>query len=238
MTRFLLPALAAVLVLSACDTTDPDPQPVPLTARVVADLVADPTAGRDPVTGAPIQTGRFTLYSLRENRVVLSYTEADPAIRQRDSASTAWDIGFQGQRIIFNGGTSGPGQGAAQLVEGTFSEITEAPADGYAADGSNTDCASGVVLCPITGHPDAWYTYVPFAPGDPTQGGFLTPRAGRTVALKTAVGTYAKVRITSYYQGSLTDAQITPASPSRYYSFEYIHQPDGSRNFQTTTTLP
>jgi len=236
MTRFLLPALAAVLVLSACDSADPDPQPVPLTPSIVTDLVADPTAGRNPTTGAPIQTGRFTLYSLRENRVVLSYTEADAAVRQRDSASTAWDIGFQGQRIIFNGGTSGPGSAAAQLVEATFGEVTEAPADGYLADGANAACSSGFVLCPVSGQ--GWYTYVPFS-ADPNDGGFLSPRAGRTIVLRNADGaTYSKVRITSYYQGGLTDAQITPTSPSRYYSFEFIHQPDGSRNFQTTTPQP
>lgn len=234
MTRFLLLALVATtLTLSACDSTGPEPTPVVLNVQTVTDLVADPTSGRNPTTGAPLSTGRFTLYSLRDSSVVLSYAETDPAVRQRDSASTAWDVGFQGQRIIFNGGTSGPGQAQAQVVAQTFAQVTEAPASGYLADGANAACTSGFVLCPVS--EQGWYTYVPFST-NPNDGGYLSPIAGRTIVLRNADGqTYSKLRITSYYQGGLSDAQITPTSRSRYYSFEYVTQPDGSRSFLTTT---
>lgn len=227
MTRLLLPALAAVLVLSACDSAGTDPQPVTLDVETATDIFA-PTTGAPPAVG-----GRFALYSLRENRLVLSSSDADRA----DSASTAWDIGFRSTTIIFNGGASGPGQGAAQIVPSIFDELLEAPATGYVVDGANTACPAGTfAIC--SGSGNGWYSYAEFEPGNPAAGGVITPRAGRTIVLKTAIGTYAKLRITSYYQGSPDPATITVATPARYYSFEYVHQPDGSRNFQTTTPLP
>ncbi|WPP50089.1 HmuY family protein [Catalinimonas niigatensis] len=44
-----------------------------------------------------------------------------------DSASTEWDIAFRRTSVIINGVSSGPGQGAAQVVDGTLEDITEAP---------------------------------------------------------------------------------------------------------------
>ncbi len=230
MTRFVLPALAAALVLSACDSADPDPQPVALESETVVDLAADPTTGRNPSTGAPVQTGRYSLYSLRENRLVLSYAEADATIRQRDSASTAWDIGFQGQRLIFNGGISGPGQAAAQIVDSTFAEVTVAPASGYVRDGENTACPTGP-LAVCFGSDNGWYNYNSAL-------NLVTPLAGRTIVVRNADGaTYSKVRILNYYQGNPDPSTITPASVGRYYTFEFVYQPDGSRTFETTTAL-
>lgn len=237
MTRFSLAAVAlAALTLAACDSNEPiDRTPVSLNVQTATDVVADPTNGRDSL-GNPIATGRFTLYSLAENRVVLSYTETDSTARAAVTNSTAWDVGFQGQRIIFNGGASGPGAAVAQLVNTPFDLLTEAPATGYLADGANAACTTGgLVLCPVTGDDDAWYTYVLFVPGDQQQGGFLSPRAGYSIVLRLADGeTYAKLRIKSYYQGSLADGQIVPTSRGRYYTFDFVTQPDGSRSFTTT----
>ena len=61
----------------------------------------------------------------------------------------------------------------------------------------------------------------------------MTPIAGRTIALTTGDGDYAKLRILSYYRGN----PATPGGDSRYYTFEYVVQPDGSRDFETTTAL-
>ena len=61
--------------------------------------------------------------------------------------------------------------------------------------------------------------------------GAITPIAGRTIVLTTGEGGYAKVRILSYYRGN----PATPSGDSRYYTFEYVVQPDGSRDFQATT---
>lgn len=224
---------ALVLVLTGCDSTDPDPDPVPLNVQTAQDIAADPTTGRDPDTGAPLSNNLFTLYDLDAGAVVLSSSETDPAVRQRDSASTAWDVGFRGTTIIFNGGTSGPGEGAAQLLAQPFAEVTEAPATGYAADGANTCPAvetpggtfPGAPYALCTGSDNGWYTYNP-------QQNLIVPIPGRTVVLTTGEGDYAKLRILSYYQGNPNPPD--PQVPGRYYTFEYVVQPDGSRDFETT----
>ncbi len=207
----------AALGLSACSEVDPTPTPTPLQATRVNDLPADPATGRDPVTGAPTgTTNRFTFFSLRENRIVLRSDSPNRA----DSASTAWDLAFRGTTILVNGGTSGPGQGAAQVLTAAFDEVTEAPADGYAQD------AAGAPAIP-TGSGSGWYTY-----NGATQ--TITPTPGRVLVVRTADGRYAKVRILSYYEGA--PETIDPmADESRYYTFEYVFQPDGSRGFETTT---
>ena len=66
----------------------------------------------------------YTFYSLTDGRIIA------PA----DSNSTQWDIALAGTTILVNGGTSGPGQGEAQIVNGAFDELTEAPETGYQPD--------------------------------------------------------------------------------------------------------
>lgn len=232
MPRLLLAALAAVLTLSACDSSDPAPTPQPLNVQTVADVNAD-FGPRNPTTGQVAGTGRFAFYSLRENRLVLGVDNANRA----DSASTAWDIAFRGTTILVNGGTSGPGQGAAQIVATSFADLTEAPADGYRVDGdAANDCPAvqgrpGAPYAICTGSGNGWYTYVPFSTG----GGYIVPTPGRTIVVRNADGvTYSKVRVLSYYQGNPDPASITSSTPERYYTFEFVVQPDGSRNFETT----
>ncbi len=206
---------AAALGLSACDSNSPD-VPTPLTATTFEDLAADPTTGRDPTTGAPISSNRYTLFSLRENEVVLNYDEAD----RSDSNSTAWDIGFRGTSLIVNGGTAGPGNGGVQILTNTFEEVTDAPADGYRVD------AVGSPAIPA-GSGNGWYTY-----NGATN--TITPTPGRVIVVRTADGRYAKLRILSYYRGN--PATIDPnTNEARYYTFEYVFQPDGSTDFETTT---
>jgi hypothetical protein len=226
MNRLPLLVLPGLFALAACDSADPDfdtpdpqPDPVQLTVQTAADVPADPVVSNGE--GPPASTGRYTFYSLREDRIVLGYDAADRA----DSASTAWDLAFNGTTVLVNGGTSGPGEGAAQVMERLFDEVTEAPEDGYAADGENAECdTNGLAICGGSGN--GWYSYDPATH-------LITPQPGRTIALRTADGRYAKVRILSYYQGN-------PATPgadavSRHYTFEYVFQPDGSRGFTTTT---
>src|SRR5690606_27349177 len=134
--------LAALAVaLAACDSATTAAQPAPVQAVTVSDLPAAPAAGHDPNTGQPPGTaGHFTLFSLRENETVA------------DSASTAWDLGFRGTEIIVNGGVSGPGEGAAQVWAGSFGDLAEAPADGYAADSEDGNAIP-------TGSGNGWYSY-------------------------------------------------------------------------------
>lgn len=206
MTRlFRFTALLGLIgVLAACDNADPIDVPDPIVADVVEDLPADPIVGFDPTTGQPVGTGRFTFYSLREGEVV------------EDSASTAWDLAFRGTTILVNGGTSGPGEGAALVVTGTFEDVTEAPADGYATDGAEGNAIP-------TGSGNGWYNYNP-------QLNLVTPIPGRVLIIKTADGRYAKVRIVSYYEGAPETPDPT-TDEARYYTFEYVLQPDGGRSF-------
>jgi len=170
----------------------------------VGDLAADPYVGF--VEGRPVGTGRYTFFSLRE----------DNEIAAADSATTAWDIALQGTNILINGGTSGPGSGAAQVVNGIFEEIKEAPADGWSVDGSE-----GPAIAPGSGN--GWYNY------NPTEM-VITPIPGRVILVRTADGLYAKISIISYYEGA-PDAP-TSESTARYYTFDFVLQQDGSRSFE------
>jgi hypothetical protein len=218
-------------LMVGCDSSDPDP--VTLDAEMASDIVADP-ATLPPDGGPPVSSGRFSLFSLSENRVVLPSSETDPTVRNRDSASTAWDLGFSGTTIIINSGMSGPGSVEAQLLTETFADVTVAPTDRYVADGKNTCPAVQTPVGEVPGTPYAicsgsdngWYNYNP-------QTNLISPIPGRTIVLKTVDGHYAKLRILSYYQGNPNPPD--PSAPSRYYTFEYVLQPDGSRNFETTT---
>jgi hypothetical protein len=208
MPRFL--RLTALFVFAAafaaCDTEETNPDPDPIQANLVEDLPADPATGRDSL-GQAISTRRFTFFSLRDDAVVLSYDDEDRA----DSNSTDWDLGFRGTEIIANGGSSGPGEGGLQVVTGSFDELTEAPVDGYAP-----------TLPPGSGN--GWYTYNP-------ETFTVTPTPGRVLVVRTADGRYAKVRILSYYRGN-PDVIDPFTDQDRYYTFEYVFQPDGSRSFE------
>jgi len=205
MRILLLPTLLLFLLASGCDSdpasVDEIPEPE---LMLVEDLPADPFVAF--VEGRPVGTGRFTFFSLRENRIV-------PAA---DSASTEWDLALQGSLLLTNGGTSGPGNGGAQVYEGIFEEVTEAPASGYAVDAEGTPA-----ITPGSGN--GWYNY-DFATN------LLTPIPGRVLLIRTADGKYVKLRILSYYKG----APATPDADSegRYFTFEYLYQPDGSRTFE------
>ena len=48
------------------------------------------------------------------------------------------------------------------------------------------------------------------------------------LVIRTADGTYAKVRILSYYKGAPETPDVA-TDEARYYTFEFRHQPDGSR---------
>ena len=234
MSRIL--ALVAVfgLTLAACDSADPLVE-TPIRARVASNIVADP-AVRNPTTGMVRATGRYTLYSLRDSSVVLNY---DNPVRT-DSATTKWDIGFNGPLIIVNGGTSGPGQGAAVVARGTFESFTSVAdsvvlrTDGAAA----STCPAGAGQSgPVPGAPlaicgfsdNGWYNY------NRTQN-LVTPLPGRTILVRTADGQgYAKVQILSYYR----DAPAVPVTsgtpndtPDRTYTFRYVLNPAG-RTFST-----
>ncbi len=207
-------ALFLLLSLAACDDGDTvGPDPVELETIRVEDLPADPTsAGGGPGAG----TGRYTFFSLRDGEIVLSYDNESRA----DSASTEWDIAVQGTNVLVNGGTSGPGQGAGYVAEGAFEEVTEV--DTERLDVDDAGAGAGQYAIP-QGSGNGWYSY--------NAGGenYIRPVPGRTIVIRTADGEgYAKIRILSYYLGNPELPTDREAHPSRYYTFEYVYQPEGT----------
>lgn len=195
--------LTASAFISSCDDDEETPV-VQLEATMVSDLNS-------------VSTKNYTLFSFSEN----------DTISNSDSASTNWDIGFRGTTIILNGGSSGPGNAAGQIVEGIFDELNEAPTTGYTQDSESAKAIVGS---------GGWYTYT----GTTTVPNHaILPNAGIILVLKTADEKFVKAEILSYYQGNPsttteTFADLATRPASRYYTFRYIYQPDGTNNLETT----
>lgn len=121
-----------------------------------------------------------------------------------DSKTDKWDVAFSKTTITVNGGTSGPGQGGAQVLEKSFDQIAEAPKDGYKTDGESGSAIPG-------GSGNSWYKY------DMSVHAIL-PIVGRTILVKTAAGRFAKIEIISYYKGA---PEEVPTEESSYFTFRY-----------------
>lgn len=169
--------------------------------ETVNDLPADP-ANNDPQSGRPLGArNRFTFFSLKDGKQVPN----------SDSATAKWDIGFRSTTIIVNGGTGRAGKGGAYLHSGTFESLTTVPENAtFSVDQSLNQLAIP------TGSGNGWYTY---------GGGVITPTPEKILIIRTADGKYAKVEVLSYYKGGPDG----PGSESRYYTFRYAYQPDGSK---------
>ena len=184
----------------------------PLSATTVKDLPADTIIGITP-QGQPFGTGKFTFYSLEKNTIIAN----------SDSATTKWDLAFNGTKILTNSGNSGSGLGGAFIQIGLFEELKSISSDSV----FKTD--NGPSSYAVTfGSGRGWYTYDPIK-------NLVTPLAGRVLVIRTASGKYAKVEIIAYYKGGATLAATAPdaekISKQRYYTFRYIFQPNGTRNF-------
>lgn len=205
MKKLLFTTAIGLLSLASCSSNDRGSEPAPVnpSATVKTQDVKD-------VDGATVATDKFTLYSLRENKVIAS-TEQD---------TDKWDIGFNKTTIIINGGTVRKGKGAATIVKGTsFDAIKTAPEDAtFKTDSGN----SGDGLAITTGTGKGWYSY------DPVNH-LITPIAGNIIVIKTGDGKYAKVQITNYYKGAPANPAQTDASG--YYNFKFALQTDGSKTF-------
>ena len=190
--------LAAIpLVVTSCKKDDDEtPTPTPssnLTVKIASNLFANDS------------TGHYTFFSLRTNSVV----------SVADSATTNWDLAFYSTKILVNGGTSGPGNGAAAVLTQSFDDVATAPADNQ----FNTD--NGTSFAIPTGSGNGWYNY-------DAVNMVINPIAGRTIVVRTADGKFGKLEILSYYK----DAPSTPTATdiSRYYKFRFTFQGDGSKN--------
>ena len=202
---FLLLSLG---VFTACDNGEPV-EPEALEVATVQDVPADPDAERGAAAS-------YTFFDL-DTGTILS---------KSDSATNSWDLAFAGTSILINGGSSGPGQGSAQIIDGVFDNITEAPETGFVVD------AADAPAIPTSGD-NSWYIYTGEG-GTPAHA--ILPVPGKVIALTTGEGKYALVEIISYYEGnpdtsSETFADLSTRAASRYFTFQYVVQPDGGRTF-------
>lgn len=213
MKTNLLLMLTTALLAGACadsgESTTVTPQP--LTVTTVRNLPADPSTGNDPQTGRALgTTGRYTLYSLRENR----------QIANADSATDRWDIGFQSTNIIVNGGAIRSGRGGVHIHTGLFDELTAVPTGAtFAVDAS----ASALAIPARSGQ--GWYNYN-------RELNLVTPIPGRVLVIRTGDGRqYAKLEVLSYYENA-----PSPVNPERdrgrFFTFRFALQPDGSQQFR------
>lgn len=197
-------AFTAMLFFSSCGSKSVEPAK-PLESKIFSNLMAD-LVTINPANGQTSGgTNRFTLFSFANNAIVAN----------ADSASNKWDVGFRGTTIIVNGGAIRTGQGGVFTYTGLFDELKEVPATAtFAQDNSPTSLA-----IPITSGM-GWYNYNPMNNG-------ITPIVGRIFVIRTGDGKFAKMEILNYYKDSPT--VITLTSPSRYYTFKFMHQADGSK---------
>ncbi len=201
----ILGMLAGFLLLGACKKKE-EAKPAILEVQIVSNLPADPTS--NPSTGQPQPaSGKFTLYSLRENTIVPN----------TDSTTNKWDIGFRGTTIIVNGGAIRAGQGGAFIFTGLFEDLKEIDANQtFSTDQSPTQLAIP------TGSGNGWYNYNP-------QQNWISPIPGRVLVIRTGDGKFAKVEVLSYYKDAPTEPSFT--AQARYYTFRYVYQPNGSKKF-------
>jgi hypothetical protein len=140
-----------------------------------------------------------------------TYFDLDTGEIVEDSASSQWDIALSVTTISANV----QNEGGIMALNIPFADVTEAPTEGYEESNSS------------------WYTYTGNTP--PVRA--VLPVDGLTLVVLTPEGKYAKVRMISYYKGnpdtSTQEFADTNTRPdSRYFTFEYAVQTDGSVNFE------
>ncbi|GHT21020.1 hypothetical protein AGMMS4957_09190 [Bacteroidia bacterium] len=153
------------------------------------------------------------------------------------SARTDWDIAFHATDIRTNSGASGTGISASLLIADTlsaipladvFANLSEAPAAGYVAD----EVLSGTFIFEMASMPPPRTMQLSAskaAQGWATFGMGASGENPKVLVFKTATGKYAKV----YLKQFMDKEEQKPG----YIEFDYVYQPDGSRNFTNTTGI-
>ena len=201
-----------VFIFFGCGSSDENPE-APLIESETADVTSNEIEQNNDVVRLKAHT--FTIDATNEAEwSYFSFETGGVVVEVADAInSEAWDIGFQRTKVKLNGGISGPGMGSVvMLTETTFEDVTEAPTDGYKTDTEDT-------FAIVTGSENGWYIYT----GPPTH--WILPIEDRVFAITAADGTFAKVRFEGYYKDNENKQD------SGFVTFEYVHQPDGSRNF-------
>ena len=176
----------------------------------------EPLDNQPPIEIAPeLNTGTFTIDATsREMWAYFSFATGDVVEVNDPLHSMDWDLGFQRTKVKLNGGISGPGMGGAIMLKDVeFDQVKEAPEAGYVAD-------SDANLAIVASSEKGWYIYT----GPPNH--WVLPIEGRVFVVKAADGTFAKIRFIGYYRDNENKED------SGFITFEYVHQPDGSRSFE------
>lgn len=192
--------LTLFLALVACSDDNGDEQLIAVESSTATNIFAPQTGGRGEPIGGP-----FTKFSFATGTVTDSETE--------------WDIAFRGSTIAVNGGTvtgtndepERTGNAGAALVDGIFGEITSADGITFLQD---ADAAFAIP----TGSDNGWYNYNP-------QTNLLIPIPGKVLVFRTHDGRFAKVEILSYYENAPSNPDGF-ADASRYYTFNYVYNPN------------
>ncbi len=222
----LLAALTIPLI--ACNETDDAPaEAAQLPVRTYRNL----DARGDSTTRNPM-TGMLVLIEARP-RTYFNLRTGELRNAAADSNSTNWDLSFESTGIYINGGISGPGNGAAVVLNQLFEDVTQAPADNaFRVDAAGGNANLAIVAQGNTMPPAAlgWYTFTSIPGG--MGASLITPTPGRTIVVRCANGQFAKVQIQSYYLNAPDPATVTVSTPARYYTFRWAVQNDGTRNLR------
>ncbi|MFD2940249.1 HmuY family protein [Flavobacterium notoginsengisoli] len=191
-----------------------------------------------------------------EDKTTLYYSLADNKEMGSEYRKTnRWDLAFSGLYSSFMSGNNGkdPGNfgagtsasGGIYIVDKSFEEVTEIPAENLFKTGKEV---YGTDENGAFGSGKGWYLYdfdgdlvrdgsydnkhIAYALGTP-----LILKSGKTVAartliLKTANGDYAKIKMISVYKNLFKREEFTRTAPKMYFTFEYVLIPKGSTKFE------
>jgi len=212
--KMLITAVIATAVMVSCTKEEIKPDLEDGKSMVIKDLPGD--IGNTVGSGTPFTPFYFSF-------------KTGAKIAESKKVSTEWDIAFAKEYnsyVSINNGTNtesfgfgGTGKGAMVVVNQSYDQIKEAPADAEFANNGIT--AAGW----DSGAGNGWYFYE-------LKTHIAVPVINRTYVLRTADGKYAKLQLISMYQGA--PATVTDLNwPAPYFTFRYYVQQDGSRNLST-----
>ena len=119
--NFFFMLLVATLLLASCgENHDVSP--------------ADSPVGKQGELVLPVEDAHWTYYSLEQGKIVGTSLFGDGNEDARWKQRTDWDIAVCGDLIRTNSGTSGMGNGGLQIVPEGYSQLKDAPQDGYVVD--------------------------------------------------------------------------------------------------------
>jgi hypothetical protein len=222
--KYLLSVSVLVVAVCAFFSCDEETPLQPVVSETIRDLNADYAPLVFNPAGPPTrpgETGQYTLFNFATGQIVPN----------SELNTTNWHIGFRATSIIFNSGTSGPGTVAAQIQNGIFDEINEAPEAGYTSDNAAATPPQFVISASPQIPGSSSLTNQWWRNGGSTTSTIVTPIAGRIIFVRTGDNRYAKMEILSYYKG----APATPnnvSDPDRHYTFRYVYQPNEGRAFR------